>query len=981
MSLPAGSIDQASSIVVAPQAVLDVSAGGSVASTGKVSGGNGGSISIASANSTSGNDRSVVLDGTLEGYGFVNGGSLSLSVANAIITNVPATSSQNVGPDASTSILAPGFFDQGGFSSYSVTATGNLDVAAGTQVTPQQQNLVLNQATAATLQSGANVVQAAQVTTLPSYSRAPTSIALHAVQGQLTVEKGATIATDPKATINLTGGNQGLDLAGQLKAPAGTVDLTINNGSNTTSDLHIESSALIDVAGTYVAAAPTLLGIPQGSVLAGGTVSIETLNGNLIADSGSLINVSGTSRTVAMSEPSSITPFVSQTYTSDAGHINITADDQVALNSTFIGHASGDSAGGSFSLSYTNRNDTTDAGLLRRIVVTDGVTVDSGSQIFMDAAVALAPLRAGGFDRLALSAEDEIQFNGPIVTAAFNRGVTLDSQQINLANGTTANVSGAAVALTNSFGQRYENDSQTGTVLDDTMPSLPIPTTSGTGLLNVHASTLDLIGSLTINGASQIELSSSGDTRLTGRVVGLPSSELGAQLIGGLTTVGDLTIQASQIYPTTRSLFSINIADDKGNLVAGGRVDILGQPGRPDAVLSAGASLTINADTISQGGSVEAPLGTLALNGAQSLDLTPGSTTSTSGSGEIIPYGGTSAGASWLYASTGNQPLFNALTAPPAKSMSLTGNDVNISKGATVNISGGGNILGIEFVPGSGGSADALAAANTYAIIPTSGLSAAPIDTAIALTQNLGFSNPSSVYNSIHIGPGGPVPAGTYALLPGYYALLPGAYIVQVQTGSNYANLQSGQTVGLANGLNVVPAYEEVAGTNIRSSQTIGVVVQPGSNANKLADYNQFNADFFTKVAQSSGQALPVVPADAGQLTLAATQTLNIDGTLLTKPGLPGANTAEIDITGNKIAVVDSTGQAGVDPGYLQISASELSSINGSVLLGGTRVSTGNSVTVTPDASQIVIANSASRAARTTRAATGRDGLDYAQSW
>jgi filamentous hemagglutinin family protein len=960
LSLPAGSVSQASSIVVAPHATLDVSAGGSVAPSGKVSGGNGGSIAIASANSTSGANRSVVLDGTLEGYGFGNGGSLSLSVANAVITSAPGSTAQATSGDSSTLALAPSFFDQGGFSSYSIAATGNLDVAAGTQITPQQQNLVLSQGTAANLASGSNVAAAAVATTLPAYSRSPTSIALSAAQGALTIDKGAVIQTDPKATISLTGGSQGgLDLAGKLNAAGGTVNLKISNGTGESSELQVESSASVDVAGVYVQAAPSLLPIPQGTVLGGGTISIQALNGDLVMDSGSVLNVSGAAHAIGMTEPSSVTPLVSSNYTSDAGHISIVANDQVVLGSTLIGHASGDSAGGSFALTYTNRNDTIDSSTLRRIVVTDGIAVDPASQTYTDVALALAPLRAGGFDRLALSGEDAIQFNGPIVNAGFKRGVTLDSQQLSVANGTTVNISGAAVALSNSYGQRYENDSQTGTVLDNTFPSLPIATTAGTGTLNVHASTLDLIGSLTVNGASQIDLVSSGDTRLTGRVVGIPSSETGAALIGGLTTLGDLTMQAAQIYPTTRSSFTINVADDKGNLVPGGSVNILGQPGQHDAVLSAGASLTINADTITQGGSVQVPLGTLALNGASTLDLTPGSTTSTSGNGEIIPYGGTSAGTSWLYASTGNQPLYNALTAPPSKSMSLTGNDVSISKGATVNISGGGNILGIEFVPGSGGSTDALAAANTYAIIPTSNLSTAPVDTAIALTQNLGFSNPSSVYNSIHIGPGGPVPAGTYALLPGYYALLPGAYIVQVQTGSSYASLQSGQTVGLANGLSVVPAYEEVAGTNIRSSQTIGVVVQPGSNANKLADYNQFNAGFFTKVAQSSGQPLPVLPADAGQLTLAAAQTLNIDGSLLTKPGSPTANTAEIDITGSKIAVVDASNQPGIDPGFLEISASSLSGINGSILLGGTRVSTGSSVTVTPDASQIVIANSA----------------------
>ncbi len=41
-----------------------------------------------------------------------------------------------------------------------------------------------------------------------------------------------------------------------------------------------------------------------------------------------------------------------------------------------------------------------------------------------------------------------------------------------------------------------------------------------------------------------------------------------------------------------------------------------------------------------------------------------------------------------------------------------------MQSGATVDVSGGGNILGIEFVPGSGGATDALAQPNTYALLP-----------------------------------------------------------------------------------------------------------------------------------------------------------------------------------------------------------------------------------------------------------------------
>lgn len=952
LTAPPGVVSQ-SAIVLEAGSSLDVSAGGSINAKGKASGGNAGSISIQAANSTSGDNRTLTLDGTLTGYGFTNGGALSIADSDAIIG---ASATQSAG----SNVFAPTFFNQGGFSSYSIAGTNGVSVTAGTNIAPDQQNYVLSQTAAYGLPSGANVQSAALVQTLPDYTRGATSIALSAPLGAVTLAAGSTIVTDPKATVTLAGGTGGLEVAGRIVAPGGNVNLTDTNASAAPSLLQLASTASVDVSGTYIPGAPNLLGLVTGSVVQGGDVTITATNANLEADLGSQIAVNGAAHPISQTQLQTQAPTKSSQFVSNAGAILISANDQVAFNSSISGHASAGAAGGSFSLSYLNRNDTFDSDTKRRIVVTDAVTTDTGDPAYSDAAIALDPLRAGGFDKLSLSAEDAIQFNGPSVNAAFARGVTLNSQQFSVADGTVASVSGAAVVLSNSFGQRILNTSGSGTVLDNTLASLPIATTKGTGQLSVQADTLDLMGSLTINGVSQTTLASAGDTRLTGRIVGLPTDTNGASLVGSLITEGNLTFTSSQLYPTTRSSFTVAVADaSTGNNVTGGVISFQGNKTTPDAVLSAGGSLTVTADNISQGGSVEAPLGTLALNGATSLTLLPGSTTSTSAHGQVVPYGGTSAGVSWLYASTNDEPLFNALTAPPVKAMSLTGTNVQIENGAKVDVSGGGNILGIEFVPGSGGSVDALAANGTYAIIPTSQLGAAPIDTAIATIQNLNQSSPTSVYNSIHIDAGGPVPAGDYALLPGYYALLPGAYIVQVQSGTKYAGLQPGQTVSLANGLTVVPAYEEVAGTNVHSSNTIGVVVQSGSNANKLADYNQFGASFFTDVAVASGKPLPVVPNDAGQLTLSASQTLSLDGKLLTSPGNATGNAAQIDITGSEIAVVDATGQSNVPTGYLQIDASSLSAINGSVLLGGTRTSTATTVTVNPDASSILIANSA----------------------
>src|SRR5262249_5318297 len=147
-------------------------------------------------------------------------------------------------------------------------------------------------------------------------------------------------------------------------------------------------------------------------------------------------------------------------------------------------------------------------------------------------------------------------------------------------------------------------------------------------------------------------------------------------------------------------------------------------------------------------------------------------------------------------------------------------------------------------------------------------LASMPIDPDIALKQNLGFSGDGAVYNSIHIGDGAVVPSGNYVLLPGYYGLLPGAYLVQVQSGSAFSNLQAGQTARLQNGLTVVPGYMTAAGTSLVSPNTIGVVVRPGSDIGKLAQYTVSNSSYFATLAAQNEQPVPPLPVDGGHLTI-----------------------------------------------------------------------------------------------------------------
>src|SRR5262249_14868646 len=190
---------------------------------------------------------------------------------------------------------------------------------------------------------------------------------------------------------------------------------------------------------------------------------------------------------------------------------------------------------------------------------------------------------------------------------------------------------------------------------------------------------------------------------------------------------------------------------------------------------------------------LKAPLGQVALNATNSVTLSPGSVTSVSADGLTIPYGGTLGGVTWSFDQI-------AVTAPPAKGVTLSAPSVSVNPGATVDLHGGGDIQGVEWIVGPGGSNNFLAQAGVYAVIP--GLHFTPSDADIATKQSLGFGNTSNIYDSVYLSGGAGLPAGNYALLPGYYALLPGAYIVRQQPG--FTDLQPGQSAGLSNGLAVV---------------------------------------------------------------------------------------------------------------------------------------------------------------------------------
>ena len=206
--------------------------------------------------------------------------------------------------------------------------------------------------------------------------------------------------------------------------------------------------------------------------------------------------------------------------------------------------------------------------------------------------------------------------------------------------------------------------------------------------------------------------------------------------------------------------------------------------------------MTVDAANIDQEGALLAPLGTIRLGAKAASDLSPNdpnqnqfvatqnvilganSVTSVSLNGAIVPFGETENGTNWSYDSTVGVPLGN----PPTKNIIVSGAAIDQQSGATLDISGGGDIQASEFVRGTGGSRDVLADnPNTYAIIPGYNPGASPLDFDFISSQ--GDQVPLAG-TSVFLSGGNGLPAGFYTLLPAHYATLPGAYRVTVVANS-----------------------------------------------------------------------------------------------------------------------------------------------------------------------------------------------------
>ena len=509
--------------------------------------------------------------------------------------------------------------------------------------------------------------------------------------------------------------------------------------------------------------------------------------------------------------------------------------------------------------------------------------------------------------------------------------------------GATVTLSGAYVAVGNL--QNNADYFDTG-YASPNAPSVLDPTTGG-GTLLIDAQLIDIRGVSGWNGFGTETFQSTGDIRLIASQnpifappsVGVPGNP---GFEGALNTSGMLQLQAAQIYPTTFTVFAINDLPVEGMTAPAATVVSISTPSAAHAIpatpLSAGGSVTINATEIDQSGVLRAPMGQIALNAESLLDaqgnvlvsgrvnMTDGSMTSVSAGTSIIPYGTTANGSQWTYSPA---PGYTDVVAQaPAKQIALTGATVNVDSGAKIDLSGGGDLYAYEFIAGQGGSVDVLDQASlassarapgtpvySYAILPGLGSPFAAIDAQYSQSSTTAANQTITLSGIPGLAP------GSYALLPAHYALLPGAYAVDIIDQNS--GVLPGPAVEQSNGAYVAAGRLGVAGTDILSSITSTILVASSATVRTQSQYSDSYANaFFSAAAAAAAAATPSLPANAGQLLLAADSILNLNGSIdfaagsFTASAIAGAAPTKQQGIGGDVVLLEGKEPVGVEGEY-----------------------------------------------------------------
>ena len=883
---------QGSGVMIAKDGVVDVSGGYAISPSGTITGADAGTLSIQGS--------SISLEGDIRGYSLPgnNGGALKLITSKDVYIDksdspLPATINQK-----NTVVLADNRLTDTGFDQITLESVNNLTIGKGATLSPsfvkeidpvskvgsanidnyssmeasspqdlKNQGLFIVDAdylgkSTITLNSDITIGNGGEYS-CGLYGDGNLSLNPN-INAKLNLSENSAIKAAPSGTINLNA--PGIDIAGDIIAPGGTINATATQPGGIT----IFSGSTISAAGYNK---PNLqsqaTGLSTGfTPVNGGQINLTSSSteggGDILINKGAVIDVSGSLPTTCTLSGSDGLIY-SEDIASAPGAVSLSFSG-LLVNTGLIKAEAGLAGltGGTLNLSNTATPDNEAAGL----------TVTSGD---------IDSYLAYGFDSLSFKSNISIDFQGSI-NKKIGRSLTLD----------------APIIDSQTDNQMISLSAPYVTVSNSTYPSTTALET-GTSLLALTGDYINVTGDIRLQGFNDVNLIANHDIMLTDYKYTDPATN-NPSYDGSLQVPGNLTLGADRIYPTTLTDFTI--------LAKNGTLTTKpGQGNTQGPILSAGGSLTIDAENIDHTGSLYAPMGTISLISDAQTDpdtgktsggrtyLETGSIISTSGQASVN-YGELGA-TEWTITDKAN-PNGTALqvTGAPASSVSIKGDqDVIVKQGATIDTSGGGSISSYSFVAGNSGSIDPLTQSGLYIVVP-------------GLINIPGMSQPGQ---ALTISGSGGLTSGTYTLFPantyGYLAFMPGAYILSYQ-GTNTSFQKN--TVS-SDGYPLVYGYTTLPGTNIKSFLENVYSVRSASVILSEAGYS--TAKF--------------VAGDAGTISLAA-PTMVLNGTVSAQALNTSYNGGTISLSGNDIEVVNSGAAL---PGSFTFSDPVPSNLNGKCVI------------------------------------------------
>lgn len=997
---------------------IDASGGVALSTTGKRTFGNGGNITL-----KVGQDPSFpsLIGGTLQLGSQLR--ALSGVKAGALTILAPSIQIGGKASDKDTLILTPEFFSEGGFGSFTLTGLGKalkmageflpgIRVAEGTVVRPIAKSWDV-------LPFGADSAVQLVQTTLPQSQRTPVSISLAGpgvsgpssellVRGSVLFDKGAIIESEPRATLSVSG--EFVTIHGSLIAPGGSISIKgasdsikIEGGTQTSlTTVHLGSDAVLSATGATVFT-PNPFGYRTGSVLAGGKISVS---GNIVAEAGALLDVSGTSSTLdlplaavsmggVLNGASPVSPrsgVNAPLYTrevaalridTDGGEIELKGGDHLFTDATLRGAAGGPSAlGGALIVSsghfFVNAEDRDVLDVTLRVrqsgnTLPDGLVLKNGTSVGLAVRGAKGGalegfgrfsadrFAEGGFDALTL--KGTVEFRGNVSISA-RRTLNIADGGVLYANRAT-DLTAPDVALGTTFLAPVAAEQRVDPFFRGASPFHFDPT-FGTGKLTVTARLID-IGNLSLQGIGSANFIANG-----GEIRG----------DGTLDVAGEIRLRAAQIYPPSAVTFSIAASDyTAGGATHSGSV-IIENGGTRQLPISAGGQLNIFASTIQQSGTLRAPLGGITIGwdgegagprdpitgkafaSAKTITLAPGSLTSVSAidpiSGEevLLPYGLNVNGVQWI------DPTGRDITAGGVvqKTINIAGAEVHSQVGSRIDLRGGGDLYSFRWVPGIGGSKDVLASSSSFAIVPGyaadfapyASFSASPLSEGIALNNTVGYVNSTlRVGDRIFLGESDGLAAGYYTLLPARYALLPGGHLITPSSSAPIGSFEKPDGSALVSGYR----FNDLNASRTLRSPLSTFEVLDGAEVRARSEFKEYSAnEFLLERAKALETAEPRLPVDAGHLKLQALTAMTLRGAVSAQGARSDSHGGLVDIATPIDIVINNGG--GSRAGALVIDSAHLNTFGAeSLLIGGTREVGTKGTKITVKAGNVTVDN------------------------